>query len=358
VQATYFSAEAAVNLLAHAGSRRIRTLGVDGGVEYSGEFTDLQGRTLLANGQTAFDLQFQGIARTILRSGIDFAPLNLPSPIIVYVADCLSAGTLPLKVLEYSIRKRTSMSVQLFTESSGLCLATPEPNEQRTAPHRAIVLRPDVLVLDDLRKLWVRPFEREGIELPEAGASATGAAPAIAVVTATEPEAFVRRCRHALRLVGASTASPAGVDPIAQTLPARWHRIDRSDRPGTAVLYYAALERQPWISRAHPFAHLWISELLEAVSSGFIASDLVRSEADYGHVRPSLVEQVDRGLEESLFVGREARRRDADYAPLAGPTPAMVDLLSVPSQVLRAVGRQAHRRARAWVWRQRPGSSA
>jgi hypothetical protein len=66
-----------VDLLALARVRRVRSFGVDCGAAYSGEFHDLP--TLLANSQPSFDLQFQGIARTIQRTEVDFAPLAPPS---------------------------------------------------------------------------------------------------------------------------------------------------------------------------------------------------------------------------------------------------------------------------------------
>jgi hypothetical protein len=103
VQARYFSAEAALSLLALAGARRVRSLGVDGGASYSATFLDLSDVTRLNNKHATYDLQFQGLARTIMTTGVDYAPLDIPSPVKVFVGSqpeqCLS-----VKVLEYSIK--------------------------------------------------------------------------------------------------------------------------------------------------------------------------------------------------------------------------------------------------------------
>jgi hypothetical protein len=348
VQATYFSAEAAVSLLAQAGVRRVRSLGVDGGAAYSGEFADLEGRTLLANGRPAFDLQFQGIARTILRTGIDFAPLDLPAPIIVLVPANPSSA-LPAKVLEFAVRKRTSMTVQVcrWVGDGGVAGAL-EPVSEADGFRRAIVLSPSALVLDDLRKVWGQPFEREGIEVPESSMGDTRrVAPAMAVVTAADSQRFEQLCRRAMALVGAAAGGP-DVGPVLPTLPARWNHPDRFDPSDTAVVHFAAPELQPWVSRAHPVGHLWVTELLEAVRERFVPADLIRSEVHLGHVRPSLLEQVERGLEESLLVPRSVRRRDATFAPRGGPMPVSSGLLSDPLLVLRALGRQARRRVNAY----------
>lgn len=72
VQTAYFSAEAAVHLLALAGVKKIRTIGVDGGDKYAGEFKDLKPFT---GGHKSFDIQWEGINRTVKKFGIDFAKL-------------------------------------------------------------------------------------------------------------------------------------------------------------------------------------------------------------------------------------------------------------------------------------------
>src|SRR5882672_7894127 len=104
VRAEFFSAEAGLNLLALAGVRKVRSLGIDGGREYSREFDDLKTKTLLSCGQESFDKQFKGFARTIRTTGVDYAPLDVESPIRIYVG-ATEAQMLPVKVLEHSIRE-------------------------------------------------------------------------------------------------------------------------------------------------------------------------------------------------------------------------------------------------------------
>ncbi|MEJ7708818.1 MAG: hypothetical protein WKF84_02940 [Pyrinomonadaceae bacterium] len=91
----------------------MRSLGVDGGSAYSNSFNDLEDKTLLANKHQNFDKQFKEIAGIILRTGIDFAPLHVESPIRVYVGST-EGQLLATKVAEYSIRKHASMSVEVL----------------------------------------------------------------------------------------------------------------------------------------------------------------------------------------------------------------------------------------------------
>jgi hypothetical protein len=342
VQATYFSAEAAVGLLALAGVRRVRSLGVDGGAGYSSDFEDLAGRTLLANGQPGFDLQFRGIARTILRTGVDFAPLDQPAPIVVH-ATATGGSSLPDSVLEFSVRKHTSMSVRvqwLRSPADGEAAAVNvSPGELR----RAIGLRSGALVLDDLRKLWARPLEREVVEVPRGpGASGPPVSPAIAVVTARDAQTLATLIRGA--------ESERAV-PVTATLPPSWNRCDRFEEGDTSLLLYATPGLQPWISRAHPFGHLWVATLIEAVETGFVTLDQIRSDVRQGRVRPSLLEQVERRDPESLLVSWSARRRDAEFAPPGGASPKVPGLLEDSLLVLRALAR--HARRQVGVYRRR-----
>jgi hypothetical protein len=68
----YFSAVAAVNLLAVSGVREIFTIGVDGGSSYAPDFDK---KTLLVNGRASFDVQFKEIRDTEKRKGVKVTPL-------------------------------------------------------------------------------------------------------------------------------------------------------------------------------------------------------------------------------------------------------------------------------------------
>ena len=175
VNVKYFSAEAVLNLLTTAGVRTIRSLGIDGGSSYSQNFNDLKDKTLLANQWKSFDLQFGQMARTILKTGADYAPLHLPHPIRVYVA-ATEKEMLPFKVLEYSIRKHASMTVSVFPLFKA-DLPIPTPKDARNLPRtsfsfhrflipqlagfqgRAIYMDADMQVFRDLAGLWLQPLD-------------------------------------------------------------------------------------------------------------------------------------------------------------------------------------------------------
>ena len=67
VEARFFSAEAAFDLLGATGVREIRSLGIDGGRAYSPAFKDLEGTTMLANTKPTFDIQFEELERIVAK---------------------------------------------------------------------------------------------------------------------------------------------------------------------------------------------------------------------------------------------------------------------------------------------------
>lgn len=72
VKVGWFSAEAAVGLLAMAGVRQIRTLGIDGGNKYAEAFKDI---SPFRGGHKTFDHQNKPIEDIVKKFGLDYGPL-------------------------------------------------------------------------------------------------------------------------------------------------------------------------------------------------------------------------------------------------------------------------------------------
>jgi hypothetical protein len=307
VEATYFSAEAALNLLATAGVRSVRSLGVDGGSAYSPAFQDLRDSTLLANGRTSFDLQFEGFARTINRTGIDFSPVDQPFPARVLTA-FTPEEALPAAVLHHSIRRRASLSVETVAIPDGAAGGLKSP---------ALVISPRTQFLTDLRKLWGTPVPDREVFIPR-GLSASG--PALGLVGG-DSDAFLPVLASAIRLrTPGALIEQAGVPSVRSELPQQWAPGNPGEPGFTAlILYYPPDGTEPWRSRRHPLGHLWVRDLLDAVARGRIQPALVAEQVALGHVRPSLLYQVEHGLEEPLLLPRRARLLDRESDPAPAP---------------------------------------
>jgi hypothetical protein len=334
VRVRYFSAEAALNLLATAGVRRVRSLGIDGGATYSTAFDDLKDKTLLANTRASFDEQFRELARTIMTTGIDYAPLDVESPIRVFVATT-EAQMLAVKVLEYSIKKHTSMSTTVFPmHLSDIEIPLPhDPKKQPRTPFsfqrflipqlmnwkgRAIYLDSDMQVFKDMRSLWTLPFQ--GAQL----------------LAAREPDATNRRPQFSVMLLDCS-ALDWRIDNIVQRLnddslsyedlmyymkvareiradiDPTWNSLERFEPEQTALVHYTDMNTQPWVSRNNPNGYLWVRDLIEAVDAGIISKEYVEDHVRRGWIRPSLVWQLEHRVEDTANLPREAQLLDKDF---------------------------------------------
>jgi hypothetical protein len=334
VFARFFSAEAAIRLLAMAGVGTIRTLGIDGGTTYSADFKDLENKTLLANGLSSFNKQFKEFAKIIMENDLDLAPADMPSPIKVYVAT-QEEQMLAVKVLEYSIRKHASMSVEVIpihrTE-----IATPLPKDEKNHPRtpfsfqrflipemagyqgRAIYLDSDMQVFKDIKDLWTLPFNgAQLLAVKEPGSS--GRRPQFSVML-LDCEALKWRIGDIVSSLDkgeldyealmydmsvAETIS-ADIDPI-------WNSLERYQDGETALVHYTDMTTQPWVCSTNPLGYLWVRDLMEAVANGFISYDYIKEHTKKGYIRPSLLYQLDHGLEDGLLLPKAARQMDRNY---------------------------------------------
>jgi len=335
VDVKYFSAEAVLNLLTTAGVRTIRSLGIDGGSTYSPKFDDLKDKTLLANQWKSFDLQFAQMARTILRTGVDYAPLHLPSPIRVYVA-ATDKEMLPFKVLEFSIRKHSSMTASVYP----LCRAEipiPTPKDSRNLPRtsfsfhrflipqlagyqgRAIYLDADMQVFRDLAALWLQPLEDAEILAVGDPQDATRKPQfSVMLLNCDLLKWDIRKIVEALdggQLTYETLMYEMAVaTKIRPSLDPGWNSLERYDGERTSLLHYTDMPTQPWVYPDHPLGHLWMRDLLEAVDLGHIPLSFLEEEIRQGHVRPSLLPQVKARIDEGLLMPKSMRELDRDFA--------------------------------------------
>jgi hypothetical protein len=381
VSAKFFSAEAALNVLATAGVAIVRSLGVDGGAAYSEAFDDLKEKSLLVNRQSTFDLQFKEIAKTILRTGIDFAPLDVQSPALVYVA-ATEGQMLAVKVLEYSIRKHASMTVRVQSlHESGI--EVPQPRDPKNWPRtpftfqrflipqitgyrgRAIYMDSDMQVFDDVRELWIQPFN--GANLLAVGDTAgTGRRPQFSVMLLDcaalrwEIGNLVHRLDageltyedlvYEMRMAGNVNAS----------IPARWNSLETYREGETSLLHYTDMDTQPWVYAGNPNGRLWVQDLIEAVDAGFISEEYVQEHISKGWVRPSLMWQLEHREPEGLLLPRSARQLDngfqAPYMSLPDQRGTARKLRPSAKAIVQALYRRSalsrlNRRIAARVWR-------
>jgi hypothetical protein len=337
-----FSSVAALGLLSKAGVRRVRTLGIDGGVAYSQSFQDMTATTKLQTGQTTYSTQFKELAGMVMKDGLDFAPLGVETPIRVFV------GTEPeqdlaFRVLRYSIKKNTAMSVlvePLFEAVVNAKISIPTPTSPANRPRtpfsfqrfaiprlknwqgRAIYLDSDMLVFADLRELWIWPTQgNQLLAVPEPPGSSRRPQFSVMLLDCEalydwKPEDIVARLDAGQWTYEQLLYDMGAAQRIARDLPLGWNDLERYSRGSTKLLHFTDMDTQPWLSARNPFAYLWCSVLLAAIADGEISIDLVRQQVRQGWLRPSLLWQVENQQPEPALIPRAILLQDVPFVPV------------------------------------------
>lgn len=338
VHVMYFSAEAALNLLALAGVRRVRTLGVDGGASYSSEFAATG--TLLANGRASFNKQFDRIAKTIMAYSLDYAPLYTEAPIKIFVA-ATEAQMLAVKVLEYSIRKHASMTVEVVPLHL-VGIDIPRPKDERNWPRtpfsfqrfiipeacaykgRAIYLDSDMQVFSDIRQLWEMPLQGNAL-ISAQDAKEGGRKPqySVMLLDCARLDWDIKKVVASMDAGGLSYESlmydMSVANEQAALIPAEWNSLESYSVNQTRLLHYTDMDTQPWVYTNNPNGYLWCQDLFEAIRDGYIDASLLDEHIAKGWVRPSLRYQFDQGIVDPMLLPRGAAKSDADFlAPFLG----------------------------------------
>ena len=126
----FFSSEAAMNILGEMGVKKVRTLGIDGGTDYSTEFSDLTGA-----GEQPARASTRSSASSRTSSPSTASTTTRSSSRCASSAGCDESQIVAARVLEYSIRKHASRPVRFYPMLERADAGAEGSEEPR--PHRA-----------------------------------------------------------------------------------------------------------------------------------------------------------------------------------------------------------------------------
>jgi len=256
-------------------------------------------------------------------------------PIKVFVA-CTRAEWLPMRVLEHSIRSTTAMPVDLiplYTVNRNIPMPVAAVNRPRTPfsfqrflipelcayQGRAIYLDADMQVFGDISKLWKMPFS--GCDLLTTTTADDGRRGQFSVMLLDcsalkwNVENIVADLDAGVLDYSALMYEMRVVPRIGRSLPYEWNSLERYEPGKTCLLHYTDMNRQPWVNFSNPLAPLWVTGLRYAISNGFISREELQVEVDKGHVRPSLIEQIDAGIDCPMKLTQRQRDLDHGFMP-------------------------------------------
>ncbi|MDB5861445.1 MAG: glycosyl transferase family 8 [Ramlibacter sp.] len=240
-------------------------------------------------------------------------PTASSAPVRVFVA-CTAAETLPMRVLAHSIRETSSLPVEV-SSLAAVARAIPLPADLRNHPRtpfsfqrflipelcgfqgRAIYLDADMLVFGDIAGVWNQPMEGHDLLAVREGNGGRRGQFSVMLLDCG-------RLRWRVEdIVAGLDAHRYGYEQLMQemcvaasvgrTLSPHWNSLEHFEAGVTQLLHYTDMNTQPWVTTGHPLGQPWLDCLRRALAAAAISLDEVRAAVAAGHVRPSLLLQLE-----------------------------------------------------------------
>ncbi|MCQ9378581.1 glycosyltransferase [Methyloversatilis sp. XJ19-49] len=289
--------------------------------------------------------------------------VEVEGPVRVFVA-CTEAELLPMRVLEFSIRASASLPVTLVAlHSQGREIPMPADlvNRPRTPfsfqrflipelcghAGRAIYLDADMLVFSDIAELWCQEFhDHDLLTVIEEDHGRRGQFSVMLLDCAAldwRIESIVARLDAGELDYGALMYDMRVARSVGRVLPAGWNALERYSPGDTRLLHYTDMNSQPWVSCANPQGHLWVTWLRRAIADDFIPRASLAQMVTCGHVRPSLLVQIDEGIDDPLALPASMRALDRGFvAPYKQMNTGKARPWTTPAAAVRALLRRLY----------------
>lgn len=310
---TFFSSEAAMNILGEMGVKKVRTLGIDGGTKYGEEFKDLPA---LQNSLPSFDAQFRELEDIVAHWGIDYDPLIEPMRVFCGLDE---SQIVAARTLEYTIRKHATRPVRFYPMFN---VPAPVPKDPRNRARtgfsfarfhipklagykgRALYVDADMQVFSDLAELWAIPFNGAKVmctrqdEPPEQWKDLDWFHPG------RQLSVMMLDCERldwdVVQIVNGLDENRytyeqlmfelCVVDPseITDDLPSEWNHLEHYEPGQTKLIHYTVVPTQPWKNDENPNRELWERDFEEARAAQVVHADEILRLARAGHIKRSL----------------------------------------------------------------------
>jgi hypothetical protein len=244
---------------------------------------------------------------------------------------------LPFRVLEHSIKRHTSLAVEMRTVANSLA---PTPRDRLFLPYthfsygrfaiprlmgyqgRAIYLDSDMLVFKDIAEIWNTPFNGAKILVEQIAESSQRKGRLTAVMLLDckalrwDPESITERLGIDYDYEELMSIYPLLEEgELQDRLPLGWNSLDELTEH-TRLLHYTKIKTQPWVYPCHALGYLWIEEVKMMLENGVLSPRLVEEEVAKGHLRPSLLLEL--GLSEDPKGKRHSPQELLKYDQRAG----------------------------------------
>lgn len=243
------------------------------------------------------------------------------------------AEWLPMRVLEFSIKETTKSAVEvraLYTFERTHRMPKDVRNRPRTPfsfqrflipelcnfKGRAIYVDADMQVFKDIQGLWSVPLDGSSIQTVRPVGDGRKGQFSVMLLDCSaldwNVDEFVQRLDDGVLTYEQLMYEMRVAPSIGKAISGDWNCLERFDT-STSLLHYTDMDTQPWVSLANPLGGLWMNCLRRALKAGFISIAEVQREVAAGHVRPSLLSQLELGLDDARQLTKEVRALDQGF---------------------------------------------
>jgi hypothetical protein len=318
ITANFFSAEAAVDILGTLGANTVYTLGIDGGTNYASTVSASSPKTLLANGQPSFDLQFNEISKTSIKHKIKVVPMIKPMKIFVGTDESQMVAA---KVLEHSIKSRASGPVVVthmlnlnypkltnpkIKVGTGFSFARFKIPELCNYDGIAMYCDADMQVFADVSELWNQKFGDQTVlctrqdYIPDVWknnpAFTPGRQMSVMMLDCNRLDWRIESIIEGLnrekytykQLLADLCIVPSSC--IRDDVNSAWNSLEHYEAGITKLLHYTNVPTQPWKTIDNPLTEIWEREFCDAIRHGAVTLELLTDSILKGYVRSDLLD--------------------------------------------------------------------
>ena len=98
-------------------------------------------------------------------------------------------------------------------------------------------------------------------------------------------------------------------------LPPEWSPVLFSENPAAKVIDSQSIADRPWYSCFAPSGIVWFAQLQAAIAEKYLSVNSIRQDVAAGLVRPSLLVQIERGINNSFQLPKQLIGLDAQFTP-------------------------------------------
>lgn len=237
---------------------------------------------------------------------------------------CDRSQLLAVKVLEHSIKRHTSLPVEVVAMQD---LPVPQPcdprNTQRTGfsfsrfcipklanyQGKAIYLDADMLVFRDIKELWSIPFEGAKVVIQKEIKHNLETTRKFGA-----PRKRIKQCAVMLldcerldwdieQIIGQMNLGKfdygqllydlciLGESEIRYAVPFEWNSLEYYDEE-TRLIHYTDMATQPWVSTLNKHGDLWFEEIRRMIADRSLSWSELEEEIARGFFRPSLLRDI------------------------------------------------------------------